>query len=144
MSGEQEMFSLRLSGENAASAETIAKALTAINGLVKEVASEMGIEDLTLNVGQMGWICDGCECDRPEDHADWIKRDGLDYCPTCQRTVGARAGAERGGVVSGKRLYRCRSWRVREFGFCYWRGYRLPKNAGLQCPWCGDDVRGVS
>lgn len=82
----EEKLTLHLSGENAASAETIGAALTAMDGLFKAVAEEMGLDpdEVQLSVGKMGWVCDGCGCDRPDDHGDWVKRDGLDFCPACQ------------------------------------------------------------
>lgn len=86
MSDEKEHLTLRISGEEAGNAEVIGQSLSALDALFKEVARSQGIDPdaITLQVGQMGWVCDGCERPRPEDHADWIKRDGLDFCPDCQ------------------------------------------------------------
>ena len=93
-----ELFNLRLSGENAASAETVGKALTAIDDLFKAVAEEMGIDpdDIRLNVGRMRWICDGCECERPDGATDWTKRDGLDFCAACSHPAAVEPPEEEG------------------------------------------------
>ena len=78
-------LTLRLSGEDAGNAEAVGNALMGIDALFKEVARAKGIDpdSISLQVGQMGWVCDGCDCSRPDQHDDWIKRDGLDFCPAC-------------------------------------------------------------
>lgn len=78
-------FSVRLYGEGAGSAENVGNVLTAMDGLFKAVAESMGVDPdaIRLEVGNMRWVCDGCGGDRPDDHADWTKRDGLDYCAAC-------------------------------------------------------------
>jgi len=89
-------FHLRLSGENAASAEHVGNVLAAMDDLFKEVARSTGLnpDDIRLEVGKMGWVCDGCGCDRPDDHADWTKRDGLDFCRACQSPTDGPGGSE--------------------------------------------------
>jgi hypothetical protein len=66
-------------------------ALEAMDGLVKEVAEEMGHnpDDFVLKVGPGRWVCDGCDCEKPDDAAGWLEQDGLDWCPQCQEAGAA-------------------------------------------------------
>jgi hypothetical protein len=82
---DETSFNVRLYGENADSAEAIGQVLSGMDGLFKAIAEAQGLdpEQVKLSVGRMRWVCDGCGCERPDDHSDWTHRDGEDFCAAC-------------------------------------------------------------
>ena len=72
-------------------AEVVGEMLSAIGGVLSELTEAVtGDRDaIQWKVGRMRIVCDGENCgrERPEEHADWLKRDGLDFCPECQRAA---------------------------------------------------------
>jgi hypothetical protein len=78
---------LRWSGEKSDDPEVVGGVLSAFGGLLAELTEAVtGDRDaIHWRVGRMRIICDGCETERPEEHADWVKEDGLDFCPECQK-----------------------------------------------------------
>jgi hypothetical protein len=79
-------INLRWNGEKSDDPEVVGEILGAFGGLLGEVTEAVtGDRDaVRWRVGRMRIICDGCETERREDAAHWIKRDGLDFCPDCQ------------------------------------------------------------
>jgi hypothetical protein len=66
-------LSVRWSGDKSDDPQVVDEIISNIGGLL----------------GRMRIVCDGDGCgrERPEDHADWVRRDGLDFCPDCQRAA---------------------------------------------------------
>lgn len=98
MADDKTTIGLRWSGEKSDDPQVVGEMLSAVGGLLEELSTAVtGDPDaIRWKVGRMRIVCDGegCERERPEDHDDWIKRDGLDYCPACQDSLDAAAEGE--------------------------------------------------
>lgn len=66
--------------------EDFVNVLSGLDEALKATARVLGLpeEAANLRVTKLGFICDGCGKDRPQEHLDWIHQDGLDFCPDCQ------------------------------------------------------------
>lgn len=92
---EEGAIRISWSGEKSDDPETVGEILSAVGGLLREVTAEMvGDPDaIKWRMSPLRFICDGCGKDRPEDFSGWLKRDGFDYCPACQR-VSSRSAVD--------------------------------------------------
>lgn len=82
---------IRWSGEKSDDPQVVGEILSNLGGLLEELTEAVtGSRDsIQWQIGRIRIVCDGedCERERPEDHADWVRRDGLDFCPHCQRAA---------------------------------------------------------
>ncbi len=94
---DQATIGLRWSGEKSDDPQVVGEILSAVGGLLEEVTGAVTGDPKAIKweIGRIRIVCDGCECERPEQHDDWMKREGLDFCPTCQTDAPESQG---GGV----------------------------------------------
>jgi len=81
-------LNVRWSGEKSDDPQVVGEILSNVGGLLNELTEAVtGQPDaIQWQVGRMRIVCDGENCgrERPGDHGDWVRRDGLDFCPDCQ------------------------------------------------------------